>query len=108
MKIIQFGYKLEVPKGIPLVDCRILPNPFRVQDDQQKRILVTNNRWFKTLVAEGVGLLKNYDTIGVGCAYGVHRSGMVVEAITAEVCGVEVQRIGQSLRRYHGRVINSC
>lgn len=80
-KIIQFGYNVKVPEGIPLVDCRVIPNPWNIGDPVAQRHAVRNHPSFPGLVDEAEALLKSHPVIGVGCGYGVHRSGTVVDAL---------------------------
>lgn len=80
-KVIQFGYNVKVPEGIPLVDCRVIPNPYPkyAHDPVAARYSVRTHEKFLTLVQTGIDLLKEHDVVGVGCGYGVHRSGTVVK-----------------------------
>ena len=93
--IIQFGYSVKVPEGdIPKVDCRVIPNPYKIQDPVAQRYAVRNDPNFKPLVQEAIRLLHEHDVIAVGCAYGVHRSGMVVDEILQYI-DAEVRRTGK-------------
>lgn len=82
-KIIQFGYNVKVPEGIPLVDCQCLPNPYPkyAHDRVAARHFVRSAPEFEKLVTDAATLLTQHDVIGVGCGYGVHRSGTVVEEL---------------------------
>lgn len=88
--IVQFGMRhhgdAAAKHEIPLVDCRIIPNPYRrgarVSDDEQ-RAKVREEPQFEGLVRYGASLLKRRDVIGVACLYGRHRSVAVAEEIAA-------------------------
>jgi len=101
VKIIQFGYNVKVPEGIPLVDCRHIPNPYPkfAHDKVAARYYVRSSPHFEGCV-QRVLLLANeeHPVIGVGCAYGVHRSGFVVEEVQNRFCGddPDVERIGKA------------
>ena len=101
-KIIQFGYSVRVPEGIPLVDCRSISNPYPkyAHDFAAGRHMVRNDPHFQTCVDEAYALLQSHDVIGVGCGYGVHRSGEVVREIEtrADFHGhsLWVERIGKN------------
>lgn len=73
-QIIQFGYKFGFPKNIPLIDCRIIPNSFN-----QK--IIAKNPLVEKLADQAIILLQTYSIIGVGCLYGIHRSGEVIKRI---------------------------
>ena len=93
--IIQFGYKNSntMPKDIPLVDCRVLRNPYipGVADDILKE-KVKYLPGFGDMVKAGVFLLRTNDTIGIGCLYGKHRSGAVAESI-AKLIGAKIIKV---------------
>lgn len=82
-KIIQFGYNVRVPEGIPLVDCRVIANPYPkfAHDQVAARHAVRTDPAFPGLVDQAEKLLAENDVIGIGCGYGVHRSGTVVDAL---------------------------
>ena len=92
MKVIQqFGFKFKSPIGAVL-DCRVLPNPFKhgVPDE----VLIERVRGlegFNELVQKGVQLLAKHDEIYVGCAFGRHRSGAVAQEIARQT-GAEIRK----------------
>lgn len=91
MRIIQFGHNnCEVPIGIPLIDARVIPNPFHIKDLRARKAKVLADPMFSILVKEGVEHLQRYGTIGVGCGWGHDRSGAVAEEIRNQV-GEHVQ-----------------
>jgi len=92
--IIQFGYTIHSPPvGGPLVDCRSLSNPHRIADHARQRQIVRESSGFWGKVEEVKNYLKDHDTVGVGCAYGVHRSGVVVEEVLRAVSDVVVVKL---------------
>lgn len=91
--IIQFGYKNvnNIPKGIPLLDCRVISNPYKSGvSAEHLKAQVKLNPEFGKLVKHGVSLLHKNDTIGVGCLYGVHRSGAVSEELSKLIPGTKI------------------
>ena len=93
--IVQFGFKFidkERLYGIPVLDCRVLKNPFSkfLSDEAQKQI-VRDNPHFKEVVDAGMQLLAKHDKIFVGCLYGKHRSGAVAEEL-ARLTGASIKR----------------
>ena len=82
-KILQFGYSVRVPEGIPLVDCRAIKNPYpRYKHDRAKaREAVRMDRFFMPIVQQASRLLEKHEIIAVGCGYGVHRSGFVIDEL---------------------------
>lgn len=90
MIINQFGIKnIAPPKGVPLVDCRVLPNPF--QRGVSDSVLIQRVRalaGFEELVEKGVQLLAKHNEIYVFCLYGKHRSGAVSQEISARTGAV--------------------
>jgi hypothetical protein len=82
-KVIQFGFNIRVPEGIPLVDCRAIRNPYpRYKNDRAKaREAVRTDRFFMPIVQQASRLLEKHETIAVGCGYGVHRSGAVIDEL---------------------------
>lgn len=97
-KIIQFGYSVKVPEGIPLIDCRSIPNPYRVTDPVAQRRAVRGHPDFQVKVWEALRALETSDVIGIGCGYGVHRSGEVVNEVLYRARGdweVDVENIGK-------------
>lgn len=103
-KVIQFGYNVRVPEGIPLVDCRVIKNPYPkfAHDRVAARHAVRSDPNFAGLVVQAEELLRKHDVIGIGCGYGVHRSGAVVEeleGLTGSILLVpdfEVEKIGKA------------
>jgi RNase adaptor protein for sRNA GlmZ degradation len=87
-KILQFGYSVRVPEGIPLVDCRAIVNPYsRFRHDKstgallKMREMVRMDRFFMPIVQQAARLLEKHEVIGIGCGYGVHRSGAVIDEL---------------------------
>ena len=86
--IKQFGFKnITDPfklKGLPVLDCRVIKNPFvRGLPDAFMIEVVRKHPLFEQVVQEGVQLLAKHDTIFVGCLFGKHRSGAVSQEIAA-------------------------
>jgi len=83
--IITFGYNLptQLPEGCPVIDCRVIKNPYSnyKHDPEGARRVVRSDPFFEQLVKRGTEALLMYDTVAVGCLYGVHRSGTVAEEI---------------------------
>lgn len=81
-RIYQFGFKNSKlpPKNVPVVDCRVIPNPFGLPDRERARA-VQRHPMFEALVQQALELLQSHDAIAVGCEYGRHRSGTVVKEI---------------------------
>lgn len=96
-KILQFGYRKSVPLSIPLVDCRVLPNPWQLEDEEARRNAVISHPQFYVLVEEGLALLREHDVIGVGCLFGVHRSKYVAQEIASNCTEqIEIEKWGRS------------
>jgi len=94
-RVIQFSYKLDgsPPEGVPVIDCRVIQNPYRQADTDAARIeLVKKHSAFLVLVETGVGVLAVQDAIAVGCTWGRHRSGAVARAIATRT-GATVERM---------------
>lgn len=94
-RVIQFSYKLDggPPEGVPVIDCRVIQNPYRMANTDAARIeLVEKHPAFPVLVEVGVGVLGVQDAIAVGCTWGRHRSGAVARAIAA-LTGATVERL---------------
>lgn len=90
--IIQFGYEVHVPpNGIPLIDCRVIPNPFGIKNELLRARAVLQHPKFKELVLNGMAQLSLHDTIGVGCGWGVHRSGEVAKEIQRKILHLSSQ-----------------
>lgn len=88
--IVQFSIKhhgdAAAKHEIPLVDCRIIPNPWRRGDrasDDERRAKVREEPQFEGLVRYGTSLLARHKAIGVACLFGRHRSVAVAEEIAA-------------------------
>lgn len=96
-QIIQFGFSVHpVPDGVPIVDCRPLPNPHKEPDRVKQRWIVRTHPLFKHLVEQALQLLATHDKIGIGCAYGIHRSGMVAEEVERRFQGdVEIEKLNK-------------
>lgn len=86
-RVVQFGFSVQVPDGIPLVDCREIRNPYpRYKNNPaMARETVRLDPNFMRTVQKALDLLRKHDVIGVGCGYGVHRSGTVVEELKHRV-----------------------
>jgi len=103
VKVIQFGYNVKVPSGIPLVDCQHLPNPYPkyAHDHVAARHHVRSSPHFEGCVQRALVLFdEEHPVIGIGCGYGVHRSGCVVEEVQRRFAkdgwDVEVEKIGKA------------
>jgi RNase adaptor protein for sRNA GlmZ degradation len=84
--IVQFSYRnsSSVPDGLPVVDCRSLPNPYqRYTKDEDLKNTVRQLPGFEGVVHHGMQLIAQHDIIYIGCAYGKHRSGAVAEELAA-------------------------
>jgi RNase adaptor protein for sRNA GlmZ degradation len=95
-RIFQFGYAKGAPAGVPLVDCRRIPNPFRLAESEREPF-VRSHPLFPVIVAEALRLLSEADAIGIGCTYGVHRSGVVAREVAARL---SERGITASIERY--------
>jgi hypothetical protein len=99
-RIVQFGFKPHGNPyveggGVPVVNCTVIPNPWRRGDkatDEQRIAKVRLDPQFEELVEKGVRLLRDYDKIGVACLHGKHRSGAVAAEI-AERTGAVVEKL---------------
>jgi RNase adaptor protein for sRNA GlmZ degradation len=88
-RIIQFSFKYHggnpcAGDSVPMIDCRIIPNPWRRNDnatDAERIAKVRQDPLFEELVLAGVNLLRRCDRIAVGCLFGKHRSGAVAAEI---------------------------
>ncbi len=91
MKIIQFAFKNGQPVGPPVIDCRIIPNPYSLaRADADRLALVRADPQFERLVQAGVGALeRGHPEIAVGCQFGRHRSRAVAQEIAART-GAEI------------------
>lgn len=91
-RVVQFSFKLQgAPPGLPVVDCRIIPNPFAAHASDERRLAaVRQDHRFESLVKRGVALLLLHDTIAVGCTWGKHRSGAVALEIATRT-GAELE-----------------
>ncbi len=84
MKVIyQLSFKLDnLPKGVPIVDCRVIRNPFkRFLTDKARKEAVRNDRKFNDLVEKAITLLQENDEIVIACTHGRHRSGAIAEEV---------------------------
>jgi hypothetical protein len=92
--IYQFGSKFhDVPEGMPSIDCRGLPNPYkRGVSDEILRGMVKRLPGFDDLVAKGVEILKTNDNISVFCLFGKHRSAAVSSTI-ATLTGADIVKL---------------
>lgn len=80
--ILQFGYKKGIPTGVPLLDCRVIKNPYKVGvSEDVLKAQVRASPEFGKVVKQGFKLLTESDTIACGCLWGVHRSGAVAEEL---------------------------
>jgi len=77
----------------PILDCRVLKNPFKygVPDVVLKQN-VTLDPNFSQVVQQGLDMLKESGVVYIGCQFGKHRSGAVIDEI-AKTTEVIVQRI---------------
>jgi hypothetical protein len=92
--IIQFSYRLDggPPKGVPVIDCRGITNPYRLSEtDEGRAALVRAHEAFPVLVETGVEMLGIQDEIAVGCEWGRHRSGTVAREISSRT-GAKIAR----------------
>ena len=87
-RIIQFGFSVRVPEGIPIVDCRAIVNPYsKFRHDKstaallKMREMVRMDRFFMPCVQQASRLLEKHEVIGIGCGYGIHRSGAVIDEL---------------------------
>lgn len=89
MKITTFGYKKQHPPEADLIlDCRRVPNPFRIGvPDNKLRDKALNHPEAQRLVRVGVEYLTRYPEahIAVGCGYGRHRSVAVANEILRRI-----------------------
>lgn len=82
--IYQLGFKVDdFPPTVPIVDCRIIRNPFSMCGaDEEREKAVRDDINFDRLVGECTYLLlTQYDELIVACSYGRHRSGEVVKEV---------------------------
>ncbi len=97
-RIVQFGYTKGAPEGIPLVDCRTIANPYRLPEGE-KLLAVRNDPEFAPKVEIAVQLLtrEKADVIGIGCSYGIHRSGAVAQEVVTVMAGrgIDVEVVNQ-------------
>jgi RNase adaptor protein for sRNA GlmZ degradation len=101
--IIQFGYNVRVPQDVvAIIDCRGIANPYPkyAHDRVAARWQVRNDPLFEGLVSRAMNTLEMYNVIGIGCGYGVHRSGAVVQEVTDRLerlgFDVEVENWGKA------------
>lgn len=96
--IVQFGYRTNPPpevreKRMPVVDCRVIPNPFgRADSTEGRKAIVRKNPWFEPLVAAAVNILDTTDVVYIGCGYGRDRSGAVADEV-ARRTGAVITRL---------------
>lgn len=96
--IYQLGFKVDkIPKNLPIVDCRVIKNPFsRSLSDGEIIKKVYKDRHFRGLVEQGLELLRENDVIVVACLYGKHRSWAVADMVGREFyleSGIRVRRV---------------
>lgn len=94
-QIHVFAYKFKRPMNMPLVDCRVLPNPYKegVPDDVlRERVRALPE--FAPLVDRCVNLFNHYEDIGIGCLWGRHRSVAVASEV-ARITGATITRVIQ-------------
>ena len=91
--IYQLSFKYNnFPKGVPVVDCRVIENPYkRYLTDKARMEAVRRNRHFNPLVEKAVAYLGAGDEVVIACAYGKHRSGAVAEEVA--------KRVGAKIRK---------
>lgn len=85
--VYQFAYRrtsVEIAWMDKVVDCRLMPNPFRhgVPDDVLRQ-RVRNLREFEPTVARGVQLIAQHGVVYIGCLFGRHRSVAVAEEVAS-------------------------
>lgn len=65
----------------PLVDCRVLRNPYRaVHSDRERKALVRMDPKFMGVVQQALDRLEGSNEVYIGCGFGKHRSVSVAEA----------------------------
>jgi len=82
MTIWYFSFKLnEKPSDIPVLDCREVPNPFKLAETyEEKRLLVLANPLAHELIqAATVRHIHNGD-LAIGCTWGKDRSRIIATA----------------------------
>jgi len=102
IKLISFGYKhREPPKADRVVDCRSLPNPYRIKElrmktglDAEVQQYLRGTPQFAVLMSHiGSRTFKKDEVVAIGCHGGHHRSVAVAEAVAgvARGFGIEVE-----------------
>lgn len=83
LHVVQFAYREgPPPPGIPVVDCRVIPNPWnKGKDPRARQRVVRADPRFEGLVREACDLLTRHSFVAVGCAYGRDRSSAVAEEV---------------------------
>jgi len=90
--ILQFGFKNGVPEGVPVIDCRAIPNPYHASDDPKEVArIVRASKYFNALTMKACWALAHRDTIAIGCTHGVHRSGEVAKEV-AKATGAKIEK----------------
>lgn len=96
--ILQFGFKWMRTDSLigkhgfgedsPVVDCRVLKNPYSPSlSTDECMAMACMDPLFTRVVEEGLAGLSWSETIAVGCSYGKHRSGAVAREIARRFDG---------------------
>lgn len=105
VKLMSFGYKHGIPKGIVCLDCRDLDNPHKVPElkpltgrDDMVKAFVKLDRKFIALLTDALKLAKVGD-LAFGCIGGRHRSVAMAEITAAWLRnqGMEVEIVHREL-----------
>jgi len=96
--IYQLGFKLDlIPNNVPIVDCRVIPNPFRIdKSDAKIEREVRSHPSFEILVEKALKFLLMGDSIVIACQFGRHRSGVVTKEVSERLSKM---RVSHEIRR---------
>ena len=91
--IYQLSFKYNnFPKGVPVVDCRVIENPYkRYLTDKARMEAVRHDPKFNGLVEKAIEYLGANDEVVIACTHGKHRSGAVAEEVA--------KRVGAKIRK---------
>ena len=100
--VLQFGFRSgKPPIDMPVVDCRRIPNGLtRNVSYSEAMNRVRRNRNFEPLVKQALKLLEEHDVIAIGCEWGIHRSGSVVDEVAKRRDDVRISHRGNLLNYY--------
>ncbi len=85
--IYRLGYEVDTfPKGVSIIDCRVIENPFRKSKFVvRRREIVRKDPMFEKLVTRAIILLEGKDRLIIACSFGKDRSGAVVEEVVKRI-----------------------